>query len=392
MAGAQERIYQDNLQAKLEGEVTSKRQNAATSKISPEFRPSKELAGRVEFWKLVLGKYDKTQAVIHHRLYPQIIYSVLDFSDLQAKPAAKVYAKLRERAVEKEKDRVRLALLALAQGKAPSDELEKRIVQLFREIPGNKSRLYKTSAAGEMVRSQTGIRDQFEAGLRRSGRYLYAIERIFRERGLPWEISRLPLVESSFNYEAYSSVGAAGIWQFMRSTGKRFLNITSNIDERRDPIRASHAAARYLSLAYEDLEAWPLAITSYNHGVSGVLKAIRETGSRKIERIIDEYENPTFGFASSNFFASFLAALDLEQNSEQYFPGLRRDEPWYFDEYQVARSMKISEVERLTGVTRGDLERSNPNFLKPVWQGRANVPAGYTVRIPPKTAKISDKS
>src|SRR4029453_7063103 len=101
--------------------------------------------------------------------------------------------------------------------------------------------------------------------------------RIFRDEGLPVELTRLPLIESCFDVEAYSKVGAAGIWQFMPATGRLYMEVSSSVDERRDPIPPPRAAARYLSRSYERLGNWPLAITSYNHGPNGMARAIGDT-------------------------------------------------------------------------------------------------------------------
>ena len=102
-------------------------------------------------------------------------------------------------------------------------------------------------------------REKFEQAIKRSGRYLPLMESIFaREYNLPVELTRLPFVESSFNIRARSKVGASGIWQFMRSTGKLFLKINDGVDERNDPIRATEAAAKLLKMNFGSLKSWPL--------------------------------------------------------------------------------------------------------------------------------------
>lgn len=110
---------------------------------------------------------------------------------------------------------------------------------------------------------------------------------------------------------ARSKAGAVGLWQFIKATGKRYLTITRRRDDRRDPIRATEAAARLLKHNYEALGSWPLAITAYNHGKEGMLAARVAVGSSAIEDIISGYTGPRFGFASRNFYAEFLAALEV---------------------------------------------------------------------------------
>jgi membrane-bound lytic murein transglycosylase D len=125
------------------------------------------------------------------------------------------------------------------------------------------------------------------------------------------ELAALPMVESSYNPQAYSKAGAVGLWQFIRSTGKQYLTIKRKRDDRRDPIRATEAAAHLLRHNYETLGSWPLAITAYNHGREGILTARAAVGSSAIEEIIARYNGPRFGFASRNFYAEFLAALEV---------------------------------------------------------------------------------
>ena len=149
--------------------------------------------------------------------------------------------------------------------------------------------------------------DRFREGLIRSGAYVDQIKEIFRSYGLPSDLAYLPHVESSFNPKAYSKFGAAGLWQFMRSTGKRFLEIDYTLDERRDPIRASHAAARLLKENYKALGTWPMAITAYNHGLAGMMRATRSKGN--YEAIFKQYRSRLFKFASRNFYSEFLAAV-----------------------------------------------------------------------------------
>jgi membrane-bound lytic murein transglycosylase D len=352
--------------------------------VSSQFPASGTLRNQVEFWKLIFTKYGKDQAVFHHRQYPQVVYSVLDFSDLKSQAAGGKLDRLKNDAIEEETSRIRIALNSLADGNSPTNAFERRIEKLFSALPGDKSRLYADAADTEQIRSQTGVRERFREGLIRSGRYLPAMERIFRGEGLPPELTRLPLIESSFDYTAYSSVGAAGIWQFMRSTGKKEMRIDSYIDERRDPILATRAAARYLDHAYDALGAWPLAVTSYNHGVTGVARAVKAVGSTDMNKIIAEYKAESFGFASKNFYAEFVAAVEVEREKKRYFPGIEVEQPWGFVEVRLARQMGISDLSRASGVEKDELLRLNTAFLPPVINGRGKIPAKFLVKLPPR--------
>ncbi len=199
------------------------------------------------------------------------------------------------------------------------------------------------------MRVQQGLSDRFLEGFVRSGRWEDHIRDSLREVGVPEMLAALPHVESSFNPEARSYVGAAGLWQFTAGTGRRFMRIDSAVDERRDPYRSSEAAARLLKANYGELDSWPLAITAYNHGTGGMRRAIRATGTDNIETIVRNYDGPAFGFASRNFYVSFLAAEEVERNAEQYFGPIRRDPPEKLTTIEVPAYLSASTLEQTLG-------------------------------------------
>jgi membrane-bound lytic murein transglycosylase D len=144
----------------------------------------------------------------------------------------------------------------------------------------------------QTVHVQIGIKERFREGIVRSGKYLDGFQEIFDKEGVPTIIALLPLVESSFENRARSNAGAAGIWQFTRGTGRLYLTINNKGDERLHPEKATRAAARLLRDNYNALGSWPLAITAYNHGRGGMLRAKGEVGSDDITKVIDEYKGP----------------------------------------------------------------------------------------------------
>ena len=127
--------------------------------------------------------------------------------------------------------------------------------------------------ATNSIRFQLGQSDRFREGLVRAGAWEAHIAEVFANRGLPQQLAVLPHVESSFNPAAYSKVGAAGLWQFMRSTGRRYMRIDNSVDDRMDPFRSTEAAAQLLAYNYRVLGTWPLALTAYNHGAAGMRRA-----------------------------------------------------------------------------------------------------------------------
>jgi len=203
-----------------------------------------------------------------------------------------------------------------------------------------------------------------------------------RSTGVPEMLAALPHVESSFNPEARSYVGAAGLWQFTAGTGRRFMRIDGAVDERRDPFRSSEAAARLLKANYGELDSWPLAVTAYNHGTGGMRRAIRATGTDDIETIVRNYDGPAFGFASRNFYISFLAAEEVERNVEKYFGPVRRDPPEKLTTIELPAYLSVTTLERSLGLPRETLQAYNPALLPAVWTGKMFAPRGFTLRLP----------
>jgi membrane-bound lytic murein transglycosylase D len=284
---------------------------------------------------------------------------------------------------ELELERVRTILLRLhAIGSHPESLTaeEQRIYELFADDPSADR--YLAAADDKRLHSQRGLRERFADGIRVSRRYLPEMERIFREEGLPAELTRLPLIESCFNLHAYSKVGAAGIWQFMPKTGRLFMRVDNVVDERRDPLASTRAAAQFLGRVHDSLDSWPLTITAYNHGPDGVARAVDEVGTTDITRIIRDYRGKAFGFASRNFYVEFLAALEVERDYRTYFGDLPVDSPLRLRERRLERPLGIEAAARLAKVDRTGLATLNPALSSLVVSGRRPIPAGYRLRLP----------
>ena len=179
------------------------------------------------------------------------------------------------------------------------------------------------------IHVQRGIKERFEAGIVRSGRYREYFNEVFEEEGVPTVISLLPLIESSYENAARSFAGAVGIWQFMPATGRQFMTVRRGRDDRTNPAIATRAAARLLRSNYQRLRSWPLAISAYNHGTAGMARARAAHGS-DMATIIRNYNSRSFGYASKNFFASYVGAVNVYENYESYFGPLALDEPQDF--------------------------------------------------------------
>jgi membrane-bound lytic murein transglycosylase D len=322
--------------------------------------PAQGLENRIEFWKKVFTQFGEDDVIIHDRIHVNLIYDVATRGDQAARIAA-----------------VQQALDEIRDNMATPDNLSDAAKQVRAAILANGVSLTPESLAvlRDNVHTQVGIKERFRQGIVRSGRYVDSFQQIFEKQGVPSDIALLPLVESSFENRALSNAGAAGIWQFTRGTGRLYLNVNRKLDERLDPVKAARAAARLLHDNYNALGNWPLAITAYNHGRAGMMRAQSEVGSSEIAKVVDEYRGPLFGYASMNFYTEFLAAVDVYKNYEQYFGQLALDKP-------SAKPTAAPAVVRVAAKTTG----------KPhVQQAKATVSDRYKVRKGDTLADIAQR-
>lgn len=332
-----------------------------------------ELQRDVNFWIRVYSEITTSQGFLHDEHDLSLVYRTLRF-ERDVTPAQ------RRDAVDAERDRIIAMLRRLAAGATDLSDDEKRLAALF----GSGASSARYTEAAKAVRFQLGQADRFREGLERSGIWESHIARTFARMGLPAELAALPHVESSFDPTAYSKVGAAGLWQFMRATGRRYLRIDEAVDERMDPFRATEAAAQLLDFNYRFLGSWPLALTAYNHGAAGMRRARDAMGTTDIATIVRRHKSPSFGFASRNFYVSFLAALTIDRNPEKYFGNLTRRPEMAFTEVELPAYMPIAALERALQVERTRLTALNPALRPPVWSGSRYVPKGYRLRLPPE--------
>ena len=292
------------------------------------------LESAVEFWKKIFTEYSISQLVFFDPLDMSRIYDVLDVGEDSRTPEY---------------------------------------------INGERERIAATHGVDlERVRAQRGIKERTAAGLKRSGRHIAQMQQIFRDRGLPIELTYLPIVESSYDLNARSSAGALGMWQFMRTTGRQYMRVDRSIDERRDPIESTRAAAAFLQQSYETLGNWPLAITAYNYGPGGMARAVKEMESDNLVDLIRDYRHPYWGFPPKNFYAEFLAAVEIGKNVNQYFPELTLDPPLSIREIELKVSSSLGALAKNTGLTRDQFLAWNPALTEQI----RSVPAGYRVKVP----------
>lgn len=348
--------------------------------LDPYLFPVPEtIRGNVAFWTDVFTQHTSKQVLLHDEWRPERVYVVLDFTGLEASSLNEAAKRRRKQeALTAAREKYRGILLKLAVG-APSahPEEEAHVRQIFAGATPDELR-----TAADSIRSQTGVADQFRAAIERSGRYLPAMEQIFLARDLPIALTRLPFIESMFQENARSKVAAGGMWQIMPATGRLYLTVRGEIDERYDPLLAAEAAAKILQQNYQTLGSWPLAITAYNHGTYGMMRAAESLGTVDFGVIYERWKGKAFGFASRNFYAELVAAATIYENRDLYFPGATPAPAMRFDVVSFDRFVPGRELASRTGVDVSELAALNPALSPEIWAGKHWVPAHYRLRVP----------
>ena len=336
------------------------------------------LKDNVAFWKKIYTEVSLTEGLIHDRDYPMVIYEKITIGGLKGRRRSRLIRKHIKPIVHS------LNIINYKPQSSWTDK-EKQVAALFKQYGGIKEIKY----ARKRIRFQQGQKERFKLGIERSGAYLDFIRQVFKKNGIPGRIIYLPHVESSFNINAYSKVGAAGMWQFMRSTGRLYLKIDYKVDERRDPFKSTVAAAKLLKKNYEELKSWPLAITAYNHGLVSIKRAVRVTGSQDIGVIIEKYKNRKFRFASKNFYSCFLAASEIGENPQTYFPVLNYHQPIKYNEVVLDCYIRPSVLCKYLGISQKELARLNPSLRSTVFRHQMSVPRGFWLRVPPSISSVT---
>lgn len=317
------------------------------------FKVEPSLQSRVDFWIDIYSKYTTSEGVFHHVHHPDIVYAELDLTAIQNNSVLS----------EQEKNRQSQKLI---------EQQRKKIIAQFKiKKPAN-------------LRLQMGLKDRTQKALYLSGQYLPMMEEIFKDRNLPPELTRLVFVESSFNIFAQSKVGASGLWQIMPSVGRAEGYLQKYYDKRNHPYYSTLLAADMLKQNFNSLKSWPLAITAYNHGLTGVRRMKSASGSDQLQGLIaSQQRTKTWGFASENFYACFLAVLEVEKNAATLFG----------DDLLQLKPLKVKNIylktathkNKILNLFDGNLKRMktyNPHLRYAQLLQKKYIPAGVPLVIP----------
>jgi hypothetical protein len=232
---------------------------------------------------------------------------------------------------------------------------------------------------------QTNLRQFFSGALSRSGRYVPRMTTILEKEGVPPELAYLPLIESGFREHAVSRAGAVGPWQLISGTGRRYgLRIDRYVDERRDPVKSTQAAARYLRDLHDMFGDWHLSLAAYNTG-EGNISRILERG-----RADDFWEMSDRGYLhheTEDYVPEFLAALQIAETPEAYGFDAPEQASIRYDLVKVNRPLQLATVARLSGVSPDEIKELNPALHRGVIP-----PQGYAVRLPKGTKETFEEA
>ena len=354
------------------------------------------LRRRVDFWIDVYGRWRTNDAILHDAQRPHRVYKIIKGKACGTKGNTQF--------IKEQKRQIRLRLERIAilieQNKTITQAKDKHYLNMFPERSPAVLR-----RATRNLRCQSGNKDGFRNALRRFGTYGPIVRRVLKDAGLHQDIQYLPFVESSYNPEAYSRVGATGMWQIMPRTARELgLELNATMDERLDPEAASWAAARYLKDSRKNLtvaarskkanvsdsELTPFVITSYNYGVNGMRRAIKKLGPDFLT-VLNRYRTKKFRVAVKNFYAGFLAARHVAQNSKRFFGSYSKGRPLRYDTIMLRSSVSIDRIRAVFGISLSRLKSLNPALTRFVWHGWREIPGGYPLRLPLRQGGWADK-
>jgi membrane-bound lytic murein transglycosylase D len=314
----------------------------------------------------------------------------LDIDAAGDTPEAKKYSSLLNEIVAD----YRLTLLSL--GSLPEDASPSAFLEKFSSMPGVGDGAYLKIKGEEkpvtydipivfndkvkksIIYFQTVAREAFETYLERSGKYIPLMSDILKQYDLPNDLVYLPMIESGFNCRAYSWARASGPWQFIASTGRLYgLGRNWWYDERRDYVKSTHAAAKFLKHLHEKFECWELALAAYNGGPGRISKTINRQKT-------DNFWDMRLRKQTEDYVPFYMAATVIAKNPELYGFHVEYDDPIEYDVISVNKCLSLKSVAKATGATLAHIRELNPELLRNVTPPYTK---SYKLRIPPGSKK-----
>ncbi|MFZ8933722.1 MAG: lytic transglycosylase domain-containing protein, partial [Bacteriovoracaceae bacterium] len=194
-----------------------------------------------------------------------------------------------------------------------------------------------------------------------------------------------PQVESSFNFKAHSKSDAVGIWQVLKPIGRKLgLMINQDIDERLDPIKSSRAAALLLKENYKVLGSWPLAVTAYNTGPAILRRAVKKLKTSNLSTIVEKFRARNWGFASRNFYATFVAVTEVSININKYanLRSWKKESPISFQSIKTTEVYPLPKLLKALGKYKNEFIDLNPAIRKRSFKKRVLIPRDFTLHLP----------
>lgn len=354
----------------------------------------KALRSRTLFWLKIYGLYSSQQFVLFDSEDPDLIYEVIDLRPLAQEISHPVrYEWARSDKIESRIAEYHAAFKNLAnspQSRAhPKTPLEKKLVRLL--LHSRKRSKLSIAEYHRQFRGQTGQRDQVLQGLNRAQPYWRWVEEILTQQGVPADLAKIALVESSFNTQAISRVGAQGVWQFMPDIAKHWLrlNDSAKIDERLSPLKSTLAAARLLRHNRQLLGTWPLAITAFHSGTRPFIEHSRS----KLQKMSlgklfsSEPGAARLGWAGRNYYCEFLAMnLAIHYQDWLYNVGDLKQNARDIRFLAIEHPMSLLQVSKQFHFKMSTLLALNPD----IDSYNVLLPSNMLIAVPAKNTDLSD--
>jgi Transglycosylase SLT domain/LysM domain len=266
--------------------------------------------------------------------------------------------------------------------KAADQPVERRRLEFSREVIENPRVRYFINQF-----SKSG-RNDLEKALSRSGKYMPMITQVLHEEGVPEELGYLALIESSFLTHSVSPSGALGLWQFVPSTARQYgLRIDSWVDERRDPLKSTRAAATYLKDLHDYFGRWYLAVAAYNAGQGAIDRAMQRSGAKDFWTLSTKAK---LREETRNFVPKFVAASLIARDPQKYgFIDLVYEPPMDYEEMEVQGSLRLASLAEMAGTDPETIRALNPGLLRGWTPPEEN---GFRVKFPAGHATIFAQS